>query len=73
MHVRYPFPRNEDDKVQNDPVPAAEKSWEIRAYETGGFSGNPADYQKELSGLPYAEAVPAWWRHFQTHLHGIMQ
>lgn len=66
VHVRH-----RGDKLENDPVSSIAQSWEIRAYETGGFSGNPAEYQMELSGLPYVEAEPAWSRNFQTELHGI--
>lgn len=67
VHVREKYDSRED-----GPTPSVGQSWEIRAYETGGFTGNPAGYQKELSGLPYVEAVPAWWRHFQTDVHGII-
>lgn len=64
--------REEYDSREDGLTPSVGQSWEIRAFETGGFSGNPGGYQKEISGLPFVEAVPAWWRHFQTHVHGII-
>jgi hypothetical protein len=74
VHVRYPRPWDKDDESKNGPTPSAGQSWEIRAYETGGFSGSPEEYQKELRReLPYLEAVPVWWRSFQVELHGVMQ
>lgn len=73
MHVTYPFVSDQDGSREDGPTPSAGEQWEIRAYETGRFSGNPGAYQKELTGFAYIQAVPAWWRHFQTDLHGIMQ
>lgn len=73
VRVRFSFAFDKNDSRNDGPTPSAGQSWEIRAYETGGFSGNPAEYQKELSGLPYRQAVTPWWRHFQTDLRGIMQ
>lgn len=73
VHVRFSRDVEKYDSREDGPSPSAGQSWKIRAYESGGFSGNPGGYQKELSGLPYVEAAPVWWRHFQTDLHGIMQ
>jgi hypothetical protein len=73
VHVSYPRPWDEEDESKNSPTPSNGQSWEIRAYETGGFVDSPAEYKKELGmRLPYLEQATVW-RNFKVELHGVMR
>jgi len=73
VHVSYPRPWDEHDESKNRPEPCAGQSWEIRAYETGGFVDSPGEYKEELGKLlPYLEEATVW-RNFKVELHGVMQ
>jgi hypothetical protein len=72
VHVRLSSDLEKYGSREDDPMPFTDQSYEIRAYETGRFSDNPRGYQKKLTTSAFRSAAPAWWRHFQTDLHGIM-
>jgi hypothetical protein len=70
VEIDYPRLWDADDTSSKQPKPANGETWEFRGYETGGFRGRPAQFEKELR-LPLS-ASGVWERSFLTELNGIL-
>jgi len=51
--------------------PREGETWELRAYETGGYCGEPDDYWKEYGGRPVQYSEWGWG--FVTTLEGVLK
>ena len=74
VDITFPLPWVAGDKGSKQPTPAEGDVWEIRGFETGGFRGSPAEFEKELRSGARARPrqIGAWERSFQTQLRGIV-
>jgi hypothetical protein len=61
-----------DGQNREEMKPSAGEEWELRAFETGGFRGQPGEYWEELGGG--TPQYPIWFKdQFVTTLDGILQ